>query len=136
MKMKILELYAGTRSIGKAFERKGHEVFSVEYDNQHPNIDLYDDVNNLTYDRIIELFGVPDVIWASPDCTTYSIAGIYHHRIKEDDQLKPISDKAVLSDKTVRHVIDLMNRFHYEHDTILFIENPRGVCERWTFSTI
>lgn len=84
MKLKVLELFAGTRSIGKAFEKKGHEVFSVEWDKDFENINLYDDVNNLTVERVIELMGGrPDVIWASPDCTTYSVMAISHHRERE-----------------------------------------------------
>lgn len=40
MKLKVLELYAGTRSIGKAFEEQGHKVYSVEWDKQHENIEV------------------------------------------------------------------------------------------------
>lgn len=80
--MKVLELFAGTRSIGKAFEAHGHEVFSVEWDKHFEHIDLYADIMTVTADDIIRRFGRPDVIWASPDCTTYSIAAIRHHRRK------------------------------------------------------
>ena len=80
--MKVLELFAGTRSIGKAFERKGHQVYSIEWNKKFDNIDLYDDLNNVKATDIINNFGIPDVIWASPDCTSYSIAGISHHRQK------------------------------------------------------
>lgn len=72
--MKVLELFAGTRSIGKAFEAHSHQVFSVEWDKSFENIDLYEDVLKVTPEEIVKRFGRPDVIWASPDCTTYSMA--------------------------------------------------------------
>lgn len=129
--MKVLELFAGTRSIGKSFEKKGHKVFSVEWDKQHENIDLYIDINDLTSEMVIKKFGIPDIIWASPDCTTYSIAGISHHRIKEESgNLKPISDKAKFSDETIKHVLDLIRELKPKY---FFIENPRGGLRKMEF---
>ena len=122
--MKVLELFAGTRSIGKAFEAHGHEVFSVEWDKSFDRIDLYKDISTLTADEIIEKFGHPDVIWASPDCSTYSIAGIHHHRRKQSNgNLAPISEYADFCDKTNIHVLDLIGELKPRY---WFIENPRG----------
>lgn len=65
--MKVLELFAGTRSIGKAFEAHGHQVFSVEWDKSFENIDLYEDVLKVTPEEIVKRFGRPDVIHADDD---------------------------------------------------------------------
>lgn len=85
--MKVLELFAGTRSIGKAFERsnKGHKVFSCEWDKDFENIDYQGDIGVLTADYIEEHFGLPDVIWASPDCTTYSVTAMGYYRKKNKE---------------------------------------------------
>lgn len=122
--IKVLELFAGTRSIGKAFEAHGHEVFSVEWDKRFENIDLYEDISTLTAEDIVRLFGKPDVIWASPDCATYSVAAISKHRRKDQSgNLNPISDYAKFCDRTNAHVIDLIRELSPK---LWFIENPRG----------
>lgn len=124
--MKVLELFAGTRSIGKAFEARGHEVFSVEWEKSFENISLYADIGTLTAQDIIKLCGgVPDVIWASPDCTSYSIAGIHHHRRQnpETGSLDPFSDYAKFCDEVNQNVLQLIRDLKPRY---WFIENPRG----------
>jgi site-specific DNA-cytosine methylase len=123
--MKWLELFAGTRSIGKAAEEKGHDVFSVEWDKQFENIDLYADIMTVTAERIIEQFGHPDVIWASPDCSTFSIAAISHHRRRnpETGNLEPVSEYAKFCDEVDQHVLKLIKELNPK---FWFIENPRG----------
>lgn len=129
--MKVLELFAGTRSISKAFEERGYETYSIEWDKNFENISLYDDVNNVTAKDIIKLCGgIPDVIWASPDCTTYSIAAISHHRKYVDDVLIPVSDYAKFCDKTNKHVLDLIQELKPKY---YFIENPRGGLRKMDF---
>lgn len=133
--MKILELFAGTRSIGKVFEARGHEVFSVEWDKDFENIDLYEDISKLTAQDVLEKFGQPDVIWASPDCSSYSVAAISRHRrqvTKEDGTttLAPISDYAKFCDMTNSHVVDLIMELKPKY---YFIENPRGAMRKMDF---
>lgn len=123
--MKILELFAGTRSIGKAFEARGHEVYSVEWDKDFENIDLYADIGALTAEEVLRNFGHPDVIWASPDCTTFSVAAIsYHRRLnKQTKSLDPITEYARFCDAVDQHVLELIRELK---PTFYFIENPRG----------
>ena len=129
--MKVLELFAGTRSIGKAFEEKGHEVFSVEWDKSFENIDLYKDIYELSAKEILDKVGKPDVIWASPDCSSYSIAAISHHRKREENgNLAPVSEYAKFCDRVNQHTLNLIMTLSPKY---WFIENPRGGMRKMDF---
>ena len=123
-KLKVLELFAGTRSIGKAFEAEGHEVYSIEWDESHEGISWYADIGTITSQDILERFGKPDVIWASPDCSSYSIAAISHHRTQQPDgHLEAYSEYGKLCDSVNQNVIKLIKELDPDY---WFIENPRG----------
>lgn len=129
--MKILELFAGTRSISKAFEAKGHEAFCVEWDRRFERIDLYADVMAVTAAEILEKCGRPDVIWASPDCTTYSVAAISKHRKKEaNGNLAPVTEYAAYCDKVNAYVVNLIKELNPKY---WFIENPVGGLRKMEF---
>lgn len=131
--MKILELFAGTRSVSKAFEARGHETFTVEWNKDFENISLYADISKLTVERILTLCGgYPDVIWASPDCTTYSVMAISKHRRKnpETGNLDPVTEYAKFCDDTNRHVVELIRELS---PRFYFIENPMGGLRKMDF---
>ena len=77
--MKVLELFAGSRSIGKACEELGYEVYSSDI-NDFPGIDYVADIRDFDIDKVPF---VPDIIWASPPCTYFSVASIGKHWNKE-----------------------------------------------------
>lgn len=128
---KMLELFAGTRSVGREFEKAGWETYSVEWDKKFKDISLYADISTLTADDIRELCGgVPDVIWLSPDCTSYSVSAIFHHREKVGDRLLPKSDYAKFCDRTNEHVMELLEELKPKY---FFIENPRAGMRKMDF---
>ena len=117
----LLELFAGSRSIGKEAEKQGFKVFSVDW-TAYDKIDLTIDIGKLKKEDIPF---VPDVIWASPDCTTYSIAACSTHRTKTK---KPKSNYAIKCDTVNQHWIKLMKEWLLINpELIFFIENPRGI---------
>ena len=129
--MKILELFCGTKSISKAFSAKGHSVYTVDWEKGFKP-SLVADIGKLTPEDIIKLCGgVPDVIWASPDCTTYSIAAISTHRRREESgNLSPKSEYAKACDAVNRNVLELIAFLQPKY---WFIENPRGGLRKMDF---
>jgi hypothetical protein len=128
---KMLDLFAGTRSVSREFEKAGWETYSVEWDKKFKDISLYADISKLTAQDIIKLCGGrPDVIWASPDCTSYSVSAISHHRQKVGDTLRPISEYAMFCDRTNNHVLDLIAQLKPKY---FFIENPRAGMRKMNF---
>ena len=124
--MRVLELFAGTRSVGREFERRGHRVFSVEWDRRFPDIDLYADVGKLTASEILERFGRPDVIWASPDCSSYSVCALGRHR----DGVRPKTEYAKFCDSVNEHLVDLILELKPKY---WFVENPRAMMRKMPF---
>tara|TARA_B110000858_G_scaffold64849_1_gene75151 strand:- start:462 stop:1088 length:627 start_codon:yes stop_codon:yes gene_type:complete len=120
--MKVLELFAGSRSVGNAADSLGYEVFSSDlndFEGINYAIDILDfDINILPFN--------PDIVWASPPCTTYSIAAISHHRPHN----KPLSDFAVKSDLIVKKTLEIIKELNPKY---WYIENPRGMLRKQNF---
>lgn len=127
----MLDLFSGTQSIAKAFRELGHETYTIELDKVHQGIDWYADILQVAADDIVRRFGLPDVIWASPPCTSYSIAAISHHRTRDEDGvLQPKSETARVADDLIRHTLSLIKELAPKY---WFIENPRGGLRKMDF---
>jgi len=121
--MNVLELFAGSRSIGKQAEKLGMNVFSSDI-NDFKGIDYV--VNILEFDLSKVPFK-PDIIWASPPCTSFSVASIGHHWTGGKGAYIPKTDGARLGLELVKKTIEIIEYFQ---PTFWFMENPRGVLRK------
>ena len=118
--MNVLELFAGSRSIGKVCDNLGYNVFSSDI-NSFDNIDYVIDINK--FDVSVVPF-IPDFIWASPPCTYFSVASIGKHWNKNNT---PKSDNALKGVEYVKSTLKIINYFKLLNPNLnWFMENPRG----------
>jgi hypothetical protein len=119
--MRLVELFRGTGSVGKVARRRGWEVVSVDIDPQH-NPTHAVDVRQLPYKDM----PVPDLVWASPPCTTYSHAAVWV-RHREPGTGRALTAAAREADAVVRHMLKMIRYWIRKNPNLLFcIENPRG----------
>jgi hypothetical protein len=120
MTKNIVEFFAGDRSIGKVADEMGYNVFSTDWE-AYKGIDLVIDAEWM---RPSDVPFTPDMVWASFDCTTYTIAAISHHR----NGTEPKSEYAKKCDSVNQHVIAMVNHWlKINPKMVFFFENPRGM---------
>ena len=121
--MKVLELFAGSRSFSKVAEEMDMETFTSDF-NSFDKIDYVVDILNF---NINLLPFKPDIIWASPPCTTFSIASCSTHWTIDK---KPKTEKCIKGIKIIKKTLDIINILKPKY---WFIENPRGLLRKMEF---
>lgn len=120
--MRILDLFAGTGSSTKAFADRGHQVIKIELDTQF-DAD-YRDI--LTLDA--KELGSFDFIWASPPCTTFSVASIGSYWQIINGIPQPKNDKARQGLALIQRTIEIIKTI--QPSLGFLIENPRGMLRK------
>lgn len=124
--MKVLELFAGTKSFSSVAQSMKAQVFTSDFDSSF-DTDYCIDILNFDTSK---LPFKPDVIWASPPCETFSVASIGHHWTGGKGAYIPKTERAEKGKALVLKTIDLINELNPKY---WFIENPRGVLRKMPF---
>ncbi len=119
-----LELFAGSGSFEKVAKQYGYTTISSDI-MHFSNIDIVGDVLELP----IEIFTRynPDLIWASPPCTTFSIAGARFHYKNDNGTVYPYSEAAFKGIEILEKTIEIIKACNPKY---FFIENPRGLMRK------
>ena len=123
----IFDFFSGTGSSTKPFADAGHIVVTFELSTNFAATE-HVDINTLTSDYLMATYGYPDFIWASPPCTTFSVASISHHWIKGGANPEPRTKEARLAQKLVEHTLHLIHELNPRKGWLL--ENPRGMLRK------
>ena len=126
-KLKLLELFKGTGSVGKVASKLGYDVVSVDLDPIYTP-DIETDILEWDYKKFHkENNYIPDFIWASPPCNTFSPLS---YRLKERDTktAKPKSARAKIGTEILYKTLEIIKYFQKLNPNLRFtIENPRGM---------
>ena len=101
----------------------GHEVYTVDI-MANEDISLETD---LLYIAPKKIPFKPDVGWASPPCTTFSVASIGHHWKGGHRAYIPKTSQAYIGLAMVKKALEIIEYFEPDH---WYVENPRGLLRK------
>jgi len=122
--MKMIELFSGSGEMSEAFAEMQFDTYTVDFDRTMKPDKVADILKLLPSDLPKD----PWVVWASPDCTYFSLANNRNHHFARGGE--PISDQAKHACKVVERTIWLIEQLK---PTYWFIENPRGYLRAQPF---
>jgi len=114
--MLVLDLFCGTKSLKPVIIEKGWDYIGLDIEKVHEP-DICIDFLDWDYKSI-----KPDIIWASPDCSCYSMASGGKHFDKDRN---PLTEKSKIHLRILEKLKECIN-YHLEQneDLIYYIENP------------
>lgn len=125
MSLTIFDFSVGAGRLDEVFKHDQIHSFNIDVKYNHPDTQAFMD---LTAEKLIQTYGKPDFIWASPPCVTFSVASQSHHWTGGKLAYQPKTQAAADNQKIVlqikKLVLDLQPRFGY------LIENPRGILRK------
>jgi site-specific DNA-cytosine methylase len=127
--MKVLELFAGTGSVGKVFKEQGHhEVVSLDISDEFHKPDIHIDILEWDYTTDENIY---DFIWASPPCNSFSTMAFSVVKSRDYNTLEPLKPVAVMGDLLLNKTLEIIEYFQERNPHLKYIiENPRGMMRK------
>jgi hypothetical protein len=127
---KAIELFCGSGTLSNIFTGAGYDVLSIDKYNlaQTKNLLILDilDINAQELKHIKEHYEKPLILWASPPCTTFSVASIPTYWENGEPSKSQTFLGLAMVLKTLELIRDLKPKYW-------FIENPRGMLRKVSF---
>lgn len=117
-KLLVLDLFSGLGGWSQAFKERGHKVITLDFEKKF-NPTICADVLAVSA-KDLTVFGVPDVVLASPPCQCFSLLSVYRHWKDH----KPKDDETRVAIKILEKTISLIEEIK---PSFWVIENPVGM---------
>ena len=129
-KFVCVELFSGNADITKRLNNINEDIVCYSFDWEASyNPSFVKDLSRVTFKELCEIVGGGiDFIWASPDCSSYSVAAGNFHRSKGG---VPHSEYAKFSDKLNTNLWD---NVLLPSGVPFIVENPRGHYRNMPFA--